>query len=164
MWYDKFTFQQSEKGLKEEGLAFLHNPLNEEELIKLKIDKFYPEFVGLKIPKEIILQNEHLELLYHSNGGLIVNGEREFGFFALSDIKDFYFGYGFMKWTPLFLPIAFNGGGVFYAYDYRNTQDICIIAVSSSNLDYDCTAFLGKSLKEILSKTTNIEDKLYKIY
>lgn len=163
MWYKRFYFQQTEKGL-EDDINVLYHPFTEKELIQFKIEPYYPEFVGMEIPKEITLPDEYIELLNYSNGGLIVNGEREFGFFPLSGVRDFYFGYGFPKWTPLLLPIAFNGGGKFYAYDYRNLEDVHVIAVSSGDLDYERSVSIGKSLDEVLSQTTNIEDELDKIY
>ncbi len=166
MWYDNLYFYEQQEGLKEFPVVdFFSRDLTPEE-IKLYPDirTIHPEFIdsnGYKVPSELTLCTELRELLEHSNGGLIVNGDREFGYFSLQDIRYYYFAYGFPKWAPHLLPIAFNGGGVFYCYDFRNPSSIKIAAAESNNLDYENTVILGKTLKEVLSKTVNIEDNLY---
>ena len=169
MWYNKFTFFDKQNGLKEVPTdSYLSKYLTKEE-IKLypDIKKLYPEFLDnnkLIIPKELTLTIELRELLKYSNGGGIINGDREFGYFSLQDIRYYYFAYGFPKWTPYLLPIAFNGGGIFYAYDFRDLTDIKIVAVSSGDLDYESSVVIGIKLDEVLSKTTNIEDELDILY
>jgi hypothetical protein len=104
--------------------------------------------------------NQFKALLSYSNGGLIVNGDREFGYFGKKELREYYLNYEFPFYMPGILPIAFNGGGVFYAYDLReNTQNPHIIAVSSGVLDWDCAYYLGNCLLEVLSKNNNIEDE-----
>ncbi|PQA90031.1 hypothetical protein SAMN05421796_1207 [Chryseobacterium piscicola] len=169
MWYNKFTFFDRQDGLIEVPTdSYLSKYLTEEE-VKLypDIKKLYPEFLDndkLIIPKELTLTIELRELLKYSNGGGIINCDREFGYFSLQDIRYYYFAYGFPKWTPYFLPIAFNGGGKFYAYDFRDLIDIKIVAVSSGDLDYESSVVIGVTLEEVLSKTTNIEDELDLLY
>jgi len=169
MWYNKFTFFNKQDGLKElPPNNFFSKYLTEEEInLYPDIKKLYPQFLDnskFNIPLELSLTNELRELLEYSNGGGIINGEQEFGYFSLQHIRYYYFAYGFPKWTPCFLPIAFNGGGVFYAYDFRNLSDIKIVAVSSGDLDYESSVVIGKNLEEVLSKTTNVEDELGKLY
>ncbi|SFD73517.1 hypothetical protein SAMN04489722_1217 [Algibacter lectus] len=169
MWYKKHTFFDKQDGLKEIPISHYFSLQLTEEEIQLfpDIKKLYPEFVDnkeLSIPIELTLTTEHQQLLEYSNGGGIINGDREFGYFSLQDIRYYYFAYGFPKWTPNFLPIAFNGGGKFYAYDFRNLKDIKIVAVGSGDLDYESSVVIGITLDEVLTKKTNIEDELDKLY
>ncbi|MCM0664873.1 SMI1/KNR4 family protein [Flavobacterium tyrosinilyticum] len=141
MWYSKLNFYDKQQSLTEkDSIKF--------EWKKMLPDEFY-------LPKEL------LELLEFSNGGGIINGDREFGYFSLAEIETFYNEYQFPIYVPLFLPIAFNGGGIFYAYDFRNPININIVAVSSGDLDYESSIIIGKTLNEVLNKTNNIEDELY---
>lgn len=165
MWYEKLNFVNKEIGLdKAVSLDCLHTPLSEKEISEIVVCKLNEEQVSLQIPQEIFLPDEYIELLHFSNGGLITNEDREFGYFGLTELRDFYFGYEFFKYAPLFLPVAFNGGGVFYAYDFRDTHHIKIVAVSAGDLDYNSAVDLGTSLKEVLKQTENIENKLNKNY
>lgn len=161
MWYHQFTFFDKQTGLStlpEED--YFSKPLTEEEI------RLCPDFSQLKdetMPM-LHLPSEFLELLQYSNGGGIINGQREFGFFSLHEIRPYYLVYGFVKWAPYFLPVALNGGGKFYAYDVRDSKNIRIVAVSSGDLSYESAAYLGKNLEEVLSQTGNIEDELSKLY
>lgn len=141
MWYSILNFYSKQQGLEEKANITLEwkNTLQNE---------FY-------------LTDELFELLKFSNGGGIINGDREFGYFSLTEIESFYHEYEFPIYAPLFLPIAFNGGGIFYAYDFRNPININIVAVSSGDLDYESSIIIGKTLNEVLNKTNNIEDELY---
>ena len=163
MWFKELDILHKQNGLATDT-SILYNPVLEEELDYFNIRSFYPDALGKAIPQEVFIPDELLHLLKFSNGGLIVNGEREFGYFSLSEIRYYYFAYGFPKWATLFLPIAFNGGGVFYAYDFRIGKDIKVIATSAGDLGYDSSVVLGKTLKEVLSNPVNIEDELSKIY
>lgn len=144
MWYDNYTFYDKQQGLKEQ------------DTIKIEWKKDFPD--------EFYLPDELFELLKFSNGGGIINGNREFGYFPLADIKSFYHGYEFPKYAPLFLPIAFNGGGIFYAYDFRNPININIVSVDPGVLTYENSVFHGQTLNEVLSKTINIEDEREILY
>ncbi|WP_118975064.1 SMI1/KNR4 family protein [Taibaiella koreensis] len=166
MWYDKLTFHSKQEGLTETpGPDFFTRPLSEEELERYPgIATLYPQFVNnpaLYIPTVLSLPEELLQLLRYANGGTIVNGEREFGFFGLDEIRSYYFAYGFPQYLPYFLPIAFNGGGIFYAYDFRMPDNPSVIAVASGNPFAEEAVILGDSLEEVLSKTTDIEAELY---
>ncbi|MBF7092963.1 SMI1/KNR4 family protein [Flavobacterium sp. ALJ2] len=143
MWYDNYTFFDKQKGFTETNSAQIWNK---------------------ELPDKFFLPIELQELLQHSNGGGIINGDREFGYFSLYEISDFYIEYQFDKYTPLFMPIAFNGGGIFYAYDFRNPTNINLVAVSAGVLEYESSIIIGKTLKEVLSKTINIEDELDILY
>ncbi len=143
MWYDNYTFFYKQKGFTETNPEQIWNK---------------------KLPVEFFLPTELQELLQYSNGGGIINGDREFGYFSLYEISDFYLDYQFDQYTPLFMPIAFNGGGIFYAYDFRNPTNINLVAVSAGVLEYESSIIIGKTLNEVLSKTINIEEELDILY
>ncbi|MDA6071217.1 SMI1/KNR4 family protein [Flavobacterium sp. AC] len=146
MWYDKYTFYKKQKRLIDE----------------------YPE-INLqqiwnnKLPTDFFLPDELLELLQFSNGGGIINGNRDFGYFSLIDMRNYYFDYKLSKYTPLFLPVAFNGGGIFYAYDFRDPKNIRIVAADAGDLEYESSIVIGETLDEVLSKTNDIVEELDKI-
>jgi len=167
MWFNKFNFFDKLSGLTEPiPKDFFTKSYSESELVILNdIRKLYPEGLApniVSIPKQLRLPEDYIELLKHSNGGGILNGEREFGYFSLDGIREMYIAYGFPFWAPAFLPVAFNGGGKFYAYDLREEGKFPIVVVSSGNIGYeeDCWAFLGNTMEDVLSNTTNIEDEL----
>ncbi|MGI4874008.1 MAG: SMI1/KNR4 family protein [Janthinobacterium lividum] len=169
MWYSKLEFFDKQPGLLDEVAPdFFSKPLTEEEInLYPGIGELHPQFIrnkNLFIPPEFTLLEEHHQLLTYSDGGGITNGEREFGYFSLQGIREYYFGYGFPEWAPYFLPIAFNGGGKFYAYDFRDAARVPVVAVGASALGYEDAVVLGQSLAEVLSKTTNIEDELDALY
>ncbi|MGS2740044.1 SMI1/KNR4 family protein [Sinomicrobium pectinilyticum] len=165
MWYDRLRFYDKQPGLTETpGADYFTKPLIAEEIKVWQMEELYSGFQAdekVNIPASLYLPKEFHKLLWYSNGGTIINGDREFDYFSLRGIRYFYFAYGFPKWAPCFLPIAFNGGGVFYAYDFRDTRHIHLVAASAGNLDYESAVFIGKTLTEVLGKTTNIEDELY---
>lgn len=146
MWYDKYTFYNKQ------------NPLNEGHDI-INLEQVWQD----KLPTEFFLPDELLELLQFSNGGGIINGNREFGYLSLIDMRNYYFDYKLSKYTPLFLPVAFNGGGIFYAYDFRNPKNITIVAVDAGDLEYESSIVIGQTLDEVLSKTNDIVEELDKI-
>ena len=167
MWYSKLTFFDKQSGLSETiPDDFFTKPYSESELGVLNdIRKLYPDGSApeiMLIEANLRLPDEYIELLKYSNGGGILNGEREFGYFSPAVIREMYVNYGFPFWAPEFLPMAFNGGGKFYAYDFREENQLQIIVVSSGNIGYkeDCWAFLGNTLEEVLNKTTNVENEL----
>ncbi|RQO67842.1 SMI1/KNR4 family protein [Pedobacter sp. KBW06] len=169
MWYDNLNFYASEPGLN--GMPendFFSRPLTEEE-IKLfpHLFELHPDFedpAKFPVPATLYLPADLAGLLTFSNGGAILSGEREFGYFSLQEIRYYYFAYGFPKYLPDFLPIAFNGGGIFYAYDFSKEGTSPIVAVASGNLSEEDTVVLGYSLAEVLSKSHNIEEDLDQLY
>ncbi|SET59263.1 SMI1/KNR4 family protein [Hymenobacter actinosclerus] len=163
MWYDKFTFFNKQPGLDNQPSEdFFIRPTTDDEFKSISEYAKKPKEDFL-IPSELRLPLEYIQLLKYSNGGGIINGEREFGYFGPETIREMYIGYGFLIWAPQILPIAFNGGGKFYTYDFRkNPESPSLYLVPSGSIghDEDCV-FLGDTLEEVLSKTTNVEDELY---
>lgn len=165
MWYDRCEFAGKCGGLDAAASCEgLYAPLTEEELDDWRLREFFPDIVGFQIPRALAVPAKYRELLQFSNGGQIINGAREFGYFALNDLRKMYFCYGFQKYVPLFLPVALNGGGVFYAYDFRDGPATRIRAVPAGDLDYGSSVDLGGSLPEVLGRTENIEDVLDEVY
>jgi hypothetical protein len=166
MWYNQFTFFDKAPGLAIVLPAdYFTRPYTSEEFVTLKhIDTMYPAGetpATYPVPSQLQLPPDYIELLQYSNGGGIINGKREFGYFSPETIRAYYISYGFQVWAPAFLPIALNGGGSFYAYDCRQ-PGLPIVAVAAGNIGYDpdCWAFLGNTLHEVLSQPTNIEEDL----
>lgn len=171
MWFSKFTFFDKQPGFSAViPEDFFKKPFSKEEFDSFPdIESLYPNGKNgecFHVPQTLRLPEEYIKLLEYSNGGGIINGEREFGFFPLQEIRLMYINYGFPIWAPAFLPIAFNGGGNFYAYDLRENEGFPIILVPAGNLGYDddCWVFLGNTLEEVLSKTTNVEEELDILY
>ncbi|SFM63246.1 SMI1 / KNR4 family (SUKH-1) [Chitinophaga sp. YR627] len=167
MWYSKYTFFSKEEGLKGEiPDNYFLQPYTEEEF------KIISNYTGGKtvndfqIPPYLQLPEEYRQLLAYSNGGGIINGEREFGFLSPEGIREMYIAYGFLIWAPDLLPIAFNGGGKFYVYDFSNQRnDPSVLLVPAGCIgDDDSYAFLGNTLDDVLGKTTNVEEELNKLY
>jgi hypothetical protein len=169
MWYDKLNFYSKEAGL---GLIpesdFFSRSITEEEIrLFPHLLELHPDFQDpsqFPVPPALHLPEELAGLLTFSNGGAIINGEREFGYFSLQEIRYYYFAYGFPKYLPDFLPVAFNGGGIFYAYDFRADGTLPIVAVASGNLCEEDTVVLGYSLEEVLAKSHNIEEDMDQLY
>ncbi len=67
------------------------------------------------------LPPSYLSLLKWSNGGWCRTGEREFGYFGTTDIREMLIAYHLPQYMPHALPFAFNGGGVFYLFDMRES-------------------------------------------
>ena len=93
---------------------------------------------------ECDLPNDFKDFLRWSNGGWARTGEREFGFFGIAGIRDYMLRYLFPEYLPGAVPFAFNGGGIFYAFDVRHAPEdgeFPIIAVASGVLDIADSAF-----------------------
>ena len=164
MWYLKHDFLEKQEGLKEQiPNRFFTRACSEKEFefIAKSIAKGQ-HCNDFKVPDFLELPEEYSALLEYSNGGLIVNEEREFGYFDIATIREFYINYGFIKYAPKMLPIAFNGGGTFYVYNFEdNYLKPSIAAVHASCVgDDDLTCFLGNTLDEVLSKTINIDSEI----
>jgi len=157
--FEEFKFEEKYPGLSKDETqkisTFLSEEIKDGEIDNGSVlDYKQWNLPLLKIPEQ------YLKLLSYSNGGLIVNGNREFGFFGKNELREYYLNYEFPHYMPGVLPIALNGGGVFYAYDLRKTlENPQIIAVGSGALDWKFAYSLGNDLLEMLSKTTNIEDE-----
>ena len=172
-WLEQVEIHSQEKPISEQELncldSFLSSKLSDSEKENLRVlcekcGDTEQSYKNWQIPI-FRLPKEYKELLSFANGGLLTNGEREFGFFGSEELREYYIHYLFPQYMPEALPIGFNGGGVFYAYDLRiSNPRPPIIAVASGNLCWDDFVVLGYSLDEVFSKATDIEDELYAKY
>lgn len=166
MWFKKHEITYKKERLEIEiPIDYYSKPCTEEEFnayIKCT-SNFSKTYKDTNIPKFLKLPKEYIQLLKFSNGGSIVNEEREFGFFDMETIRYFYVSYGFIIEAPNLLPIAFNGGGTFYVYKFLNEkEEPKIYGVHASCIGFDeCTCFLGNTLEEVLNKEHDIDDDIY---
>lgn len=167
MWYDQFTFWETNPGLTEPVAAdYFARPFSEQEFADFPaIDSLYPQgktAAAFPVPARLRLPAEYQQLLAYSNGGVILNGEREFSYFGPEDIRGYYIRYGFPIWAPALLPIGLNGGGIFYAYNFQAAGAPTIVAVAAGDIDYESAVELRENLAEVLQADTNISDELYR--
>ncbi|MCH8147401.1 MAG: SMI1/KNR4 family protein [Planctomycetes bacterium] len=101
-------------------LSTVQQPLSDGELAWL--NDIQPEPVRWKIPDDPIPAS-YLSFLRWSNGGEFRNGERLLQFLpaldAVHGVRVTMLAYGVPYFKPGILPFAFNGGGIFYAFDMR---------------------------------------------
>lgn len=165
MWFKKYKFTLKSKGLnKSIPPDYFTKPCTKEEFeFFRKNNDNSKSHKDYEIPNYLRLPTEYIELLKHSNSGVIINGDREFSFFDIETIRQFYFDYGFIIYAPSLLPIAFNGGGTFYVYKFINIDkkpEIYGVHASCIGFEED-TCFLGNSLDKVLSKRHYIDDDIY---
>ena len=144
--------------------AFLQAPFNDDEVSRLSmyLDDDHAASIARK-PEIRDLPNTYLDLLAISHGGGIAIGEREIAYFDSESIRNYLIDYQFPVYMPCALPFGLNGGGVFYVFDMREPaidQEYPIVAASSGNLCYDDAPTIARSVPELLSESTNIEDLL----
>ncbi|HEX8326679.1 MAG TPA: hypothetical protein VF629_04000 [Hymenobacter sp.] len=167
MWYEQFTFWETNPGRPQPvAKDYFARPFSEPEFADFPaIDSLYPQgktAAAFPVPVQLRLPAEYEELLAYSDGGVILNGEREFSYFVPEDIRDYYISYGFPIWAPALLPIGLNGGGVFYAYSFQQPGAPTIVAVAAGDIGYEGAVELGKNLAEVLRADTDISDELYR--
>ena len=169
MWYDRFTFIDKQPGLSTVlPENYFTNPFTEAELALFPVDSLYPnaQLPGtLPIPPPLKLPDEYIELLHYSNGGQIIQGDIDFGFFSPDTIREFYISYGFAVSAPAFLPIALDGGGNFYVYDTRQPANFPILLMSAATIGYgaDCWIFLGDTLASVLSRLSTNDEEIHSL-
>lgn len=157
--FNTLNFESKNPGLDESNLEGLSEFLSQ-EIEAGEIDNGSSVDHTKWVLPRLQIPIQFKELLKHSDGGLIVTGDRAFGYFGKKELREYYLNYEFPYYMPGVLPIALNGGGVFYAYDLRETSEKPeIIAVEAGVLDWDYAYFLGDDLFDVLSKETNIEDE-----
>lgn len=72
----------------------------------------------------------YLDFLRFSNGGTFGSGERRFSsFFEVHTLRGMMLGYGIPEEMPSVFPFAFDGGGVFYAFDMREPPQLRVTRV-----------------------------------
>ena len=109
---------------------------------------------GLRLPDYFYIPEEMGQLWRYAVSGEIEGNGREFGYFSPKDVVEFYFSYEFWCYAPHFLPVAFDGGGIFYAYDFRQPDDLQIVLADSGFYGEKEGEYTpaGKTLAEVLSR------------
>lgn len=118
MWYDQFPFWEKNPGLTEPAAEdYFARPFSEQEFAEFPaINSLYRQGKMLEafpVPPQLRLPAEHQELLAYSNGGVILNGEREFSYFGPEDIRGFYIRYGFPFEPRRCCPLAWMAAASF---------------------------------------------------
>ena len=166
---DASSFYDRQPGLDIASIAelnaFLQAAFNGDEVFRLSIHLDDDRAASVAGSKPVIrdLPSTYLDLLAISNGGGIAIGEREIAYFESESMRNYMIDYQFPVYMPGALPFGLNGGGVFYVFDMREPaidQEYPIVAASSGNLCYDDAPTIARSVRELLSDSTNIEDLL----
>jgi len=107
------------------------------------------------------LPDSYCNFLSWSNGGWARSGEREFGFLDTQSVVEFMETYEFARSMPGAVPYAWDGGGVFYVFDFRAV----LIAGECPNLACESGANfwehawpIGASFLEVCSGVISIGD------
>ena len=181
MWYEKFNFLSREAPTSDEDLACFFQTadkhIGDEGICALT--QAFPEAgvaekfaaTGLRLPDYFYIPEEMEQLWRYAVSGEIEGNGREFGYFSPKDVVEFYFSYEFWYFSPKdvvefyfsyefwfyaphFLPVAFDGGGVFYVYDFRQPDDLRIVLADSGFYGEKEGEYTpaGKTLAEVLSR------------
>jgi hypothetical protein len=168
-WPTIFDDWEIQKGASEEEIEIFaktfNSPLSEKEIAEiqtnlLKINLDIKEYN----PGNWTLPNRSfppsfLDFLTWNNGGWCRTGEREFGFLATFDLREYTLAYMFPEWMPGAVPFALDGGGVFYIFDMREESqngEYPILVSGAGNLDYEYAKSIGNSFLEVCQGTTDI--------
>ena len=160
MWYQAFEFYDRQPPATEGDMASFRAPLPEAEradaLRYLDAHAAQLQATAFCLPPHFSIPAELEQLWRYSvSGGISGNGQ-DFGYFAPAEVVSFYFIYQFWYYAPNLMPIAFDGGGVFYCYDFRQPapKNPPIVMNDSSNLGEtdDEIVWMGSTLAEVLAK------------
>lgn len=99
------------------------------------------------------LPYDYISLMHESNGGIYMNGEREYQFLSLKEVTEYYEAYMFSEYMPYAYPFAMDGCGNFYVFNLR-TDDECVYAVSAGNMGWESDECykIAKTFKECLTQ------------
>jgi hypothetical protein len=93
-----------------------------------------------------------VSFLRFSNGGYFESGERGFApFFEVERLRSMMLGYAIPEHMPSVLPFAFDGGGVFCAFDMREPPsdgEFPIVAFHASTPWWEEAAFVARTFEE----------------
>jgi hypothetical protein len=126
-WDNVFEESHPRPGATERQITKFVNtvgqPLTPRELEWLDgLDGLQDEPEKWKLPNRP-LPKAYLSFLRWSNGGWFRNGSRLIQFFPalgpVHGVRTMMLAYGVPHRAPRILPFAFNGGGIFYAFDMR---------------------------------------------
>ena len=136
-WENIFDEVMTEPPASDEDVAFLQEgalaPLTPSEIAEINAsqrnpfppsDPLYNEYKPFDPTRWTIPERKFpesfVQFLRWSNGGNVVNGDREFGMFPPKSIRKYLLCYHIPEYMPGAVPFAFDGGGGFYLFDMRN--------------------------------------------
>lgn len=107
----------------------------------------------------------YISFLTWSNGGNFLNGEREFGMFG-TEIRSMAIAYKLPQYMPNAVPFAFNGGGIMYLFDMRESSrngEYPILCASAGSFGWNPSgyALVANSFEEVCRGRINVEDILF---
>ena len=136
--------------------------------VKAKIIKRPPKLSSPEDPERWIIPSgplppAYLSFLRWSNGGEFRNGDRLLQFFGTSGdngVREMMLAYRVPYWAPGLLPFAFDGGGVFYAFDMRYRPHKGEYQIVTAESGYAHTPFdLEATFIEACRSEVSIESK-----
>ena len=160
MWYQAFEFYDWQPPATADDMAAFRAPLPEADRVDaLRCLEAYTaqlQAIAFCLPSRFSIPTELEQLWRYSVSGGILGKGQDFGYFAPAEVVSFYFAYQFWHYAPNLMPVAFNGGGVFYCYAFR--QPVLgsppLVMNNSGNLGEtdDEIVWAGGTLSEVLSK------------
>lgn len=159
MWYGAFAFYDKQAAASEADLQQFYQPLPPQQQAAsyrfIEHTAAKAAATGFCLPGHFFIPPELQQLWQYSLSGGICGEQQDFGYFSPQEVVAYYFEYQLWYYAPNFMPIAFDGGGVFYAYDFRQpVAQPPIVAMAAGNLgeSEDEYTVLGHSLAEVLAK------------
>ena len=158
-WKSVFTSASPVKGATEAQLTALLEvwaPLSDAELAREppeRQDAMRRWRIEGQLPP-----TSYLDFLRYSNGGTFASGDRVFRpFFEVTGLRNILLGYGIPEDMPHVLPFAFDGGGVFCAFDMREPPkdgEFPIVAFHSSTTVWEEASEVAASFPAACRGTT----------
>ena len=143
MWYQSFEFYDRHSPATPDDITAFRTPLPEAEranaLNYLEPYSIQLSATGYCLPAHFYIPDELMQLWQYS----------VHGYFSPAETVSYYFGYQFWYYAPDLLPIAFDGGGVFYCYDFGQPGPLIVMKDSGSD---DLGVPVGSSLAAVLAQ------------
>lgn len=106
-----------------------------EKLTEDELHKLYIWFETNHFPSSY-LPSTYLSLMRESNGGDFIYGEREYQFFSIDEVMEYYEAYMFSEFMPFAYPFAMDGCGNFFLFNLRAMDD-CVYTASAGNMGWE---------------------------
>lgn len=124
MWYRDFEWYRQTAAADADALRAFRKPLPADlrphALYCLEEQAGTAAATAWRLPEYFCIPDELMQLWqYSASGAMTGKSVREFSYFSPAEVVEFYFTYQFWYYAPQLMPIAFDGGCVFYCYDFR---------------------------------------------
>ena len=153
-WAQVFDETRPVAGASEAELTALLDlwaPLTEAEATRLLPDPEARARAGAWQLSGHLPPTSYIDLLRWSNGGIFSNGDRRFSpFFEVGSLRRMMLGYQIPDAMPHVLPFAFDGGGVFCAFDMREPArdgEFPIVAFHASTPCWEETSVVAETFE-----------------